>query len=236
MFSAGLGLALFILVVTGVVYRLAATRLGALAAQVSLPRGSLERLPLRLGNWYGQESPLDETLVRATDTDDHVSRSYVRVGTPGVVALFIGYGVHLRDLMPHRPDVCYPGAGWAIEDRKDLTVPLSAGGQLPCRLFTFRRGGLDAQRIHVLNYYIVDGEPSADVSSLRAKAWRFETDVAYVAQVQVSCTSRASGEDCERLVLAFLDPAAPAIQQSLEAAVAEVLATTSTSDRTEPSP
>ena len=80
--------------------------------------------PLQIGPWNGSDTALDERLVKATDTDDHVSRSYVRSDGRGDVSLFIAYGVRFRDLMPHRPEVCYTGAGWTLEATSERTLTI----------------------------------------------------------------------------------------------------------------
>ncbi|OHB66870.1 MAG: hypothetical protein A2Y76_00415 [Planctomycetes bacterium RBG_13_60_9] len=87
--------------------------------------------------------------------------------------------------MPHRPEVCYTGAGWTLIDRRFLELPLGNGTTLPCNMLQFSRGGLNAQKVIVLDYYLVDGEYCRDVSLLRSKAWRGSGTVRYVAQVQI---------------------------------------------------
>ena len=119
---------------TGVGYRVLATRLSGPVDTVLLSAEELERLPLQLGDWAGEESPLDEAVVEATDTDAHVSRRYTRRNPPASVWLYIAYGVNARDLMPHRPEVCYTGAGWMLIDRRSDELALADGMKLPCNV------------------------------------------------------------------------------------------------------
>jgi hypothetical protein len=93
--------------------------------------------------------------------------------------------------MPHRPEVCYPDAGWTprISDRTRL--PLADGQVLDCTLYEFSKSGLLSLTMYVLNYFIVDGQYSPDVSLLRSKAWRGPGGVHYMAQVQIICSGGA---------------------------------------------
>ena len=170
---------------TGIVYRVESARLAAPVDTITLSDESLARLPMKLGEWTGQEAPLSEEIVEATDTDAHVSRRYTRAGGLDSVWFYIAYGGRARDLMPHRPEVCYTGAGWTLIDRRTAELALSDGTELPCNVMQFSRGTLNKERVVVLNYYIVDGEYSHDVSLLRSKAWRGSGTVGYVAQVQI---------------------------------------------------
>ena len=169
----------------GLTYRVMAARLAAPANTTPVSQETLDQLPMEIGDWTGREMPVDEEIVKATDTDAHVSRRYTRAGGFQNISLWIASGVQTRDLMPHRPEVCYVGAGWTLADRQVMQLPLSTGTTLPCNVLQFSRGALNAEKVMVLYYYIVDGEYCADVSLLRSKAWRGSGSVGYAAQVQI---------------------------------------------------
>lgn len=219
-FVRGMAVGVVLLIGSGAGYRTLAGRYNLLTASVPLPPGTLARLPLQLGDWMGREMPLDEAVVRATDTDDHVNREYRhRHGQPAV-SLFVAYGVNLRDLAPHRPEVCYPGAGWTLQETRKLTLTTADQSDLPCRVHRFKRGGLVRENITVLNYYIVDGKYCPDVSLLRSKAWRLSLQAKYAAQVQIVCGgSHMDPRGAEAATKAFAADSAPAIRDLLVAAV-----------------
>jgi EpsI family protein len=209
-------LALSLLVASGAGYRVAANYYGRLGQSPALPAGTLDRLPLELGEWFGRDLPMDERIIKATDTDAHLNRAYTRRGGFESVALFVGYGARMRDLLPHRPEVCMPGAGWTADDRRVVDLPCSDGTTLQAQLHRFHRGGLDAERIVVLNFYIVDGAISPDVSLLRSKAARMSSGPEYSAQVQISSVpSDGAPESAEKTVRAFGAAVAPAIRALL---------------------
>ena len=208
-----------LVVVSGAGYRVLAARLAGVSGSVFLPPGALARLPRQIGDWSGRDEPLDQRVIQATDTDDHINRTYVRRNGSEAVSLFIGYGVRFRDLVPHRPEVCYPGAGWTLESTVDTEVTGTAGSSVPSRLYRFYRSGLQARSIAVLNYFIVDGQYCADVSLLRSKSWRARGDIRYVAQVQVVCPVGADQAAADRRVREFAAELAPVLERVLSEAL-----------------
>jgi hypothetical protein len=180
--------AIGLLAISGAGYRVLAGYLARPNESAPLPQGALNRLPLHIGDWVGKDVPMSEEIAKATDTDARVNRLYVRTGGSQSAMLYVAYGVRGRDLMPHRPEVCYPEAGWTLGGSSPEKIPLPNGSSLECRLYEFRRGGLSTQVITVLNYYVVDGQYSPDVSLLRSKAWRGSGGIRYMAQVQVTCS------------------------------------------------
>ena len=88
----------FLMLVSTVAYRVLAARLEAPVNTTSMPPGALERLPLQIGGWTGQKVPLDEEIVRATDTEAHINRRYSRHNASEYISLYVSlvcsYAVH----------------------------------------------------------------------------------------------------------------------------------------------
>ncbi len=210
----------FLMLVSTAAYRVLAARLAAPVNASPIPPAALERFPLQIGGWLGQEVPLDEAIVRATDTDAHINRRYSRHNGSESILLYVACGVKARDLMPHRPEVCYTGAGWTLIDKRSMELPLSDGMKLPCSAFQFSRGTLNTKKTVLLNYYIVDGQYCRDVSLLRSKAWRGSGTVRYVAQVQIvaSTTVNLNADSAARLVCDFAAESASSISRLFESA------------------
>ena len=210
----------FLLLVSSAAYRVLAARLAAPVNTTSMSPATLERLPLQIADWTGREVPLDEAIVRATDTDAHISRRYSRYNTSQYIQLYVAYGVRARDLMTHRPEVCYTGAGWTLINQRSMELPLSNGMELPCSIFQFSRGTLNTNKTVVLDYYIVDGQYCRDVSLLRSKAWRGSGTVRYVAQVQIVTfiTADLTADSAARIVRAFAVESASSISKLFESA------------------
>lgn len=172
----------------GSLFRSLSATLGRPAGEATLDSEALAIFPTTLGEWHGREHPLEESVIRATDSDAHISRVYVAGNK--AVTLWVAYGVRSRDLMPHRPEVCYPGAGWVAQGHSDWAIPMPDGTSIPCRIYRFERGGLDSASVLVLNYYIIDGRFSPDVSALRAQAARGGKGPRYVVQVEITAADR----------------------------------------------
>ena len=73
----------------GATDRWLAARLDRVGRAPELGREALARLPLQLGEWMGREVRLDPTVVRATDTDECITRLYARPGSHDAVSLFV---------------------------------------------------------------------------------------------------------------------------------------------------
>lgn len=174
-----------LMLVFGLAYRVLAARLETPTGAPPVSAALLATFPLQIGDWTGEDVPMDEAIVRATDTDAHLNRRYTRRGGLEAVTFYVASGVKARDLMPHRPEVCYTGAGWTLVNRRLTDLPLRDATKLPCNIMQFARGALNTQKVLVLDYYLVDGQYCASVSRLRLKAWRGAGMVRYVAQVQI---------------------------------------------------
>jgi len=208
----------FLMLISSAAYRVLAARLEAPVNTTPISPAALERLPLQIGDWMGREVPLDEAIVRATDTDAHINRSYSRNNASQYISLYIASGVKARDLMPHRPEVCYTGAGWTLIEKHSMELPLSDGMKLPCNVLQFSRGTLNTTKTVVLDYYIVDGKYCRDISLLRSKAWRGSGTVRYVAQIQIvaSTTVNLTADSAARIISDFAVESASSISRLFE--------------------
>ena len=220
----------------GLGYRVLAACLAAPVNTTPISPAVLARFPMQIGDWTGREVPLDEAIVRATDTDAHVNRSYSRNNGWEHVSLYVAAGVKTRDLAPHNPDTCYTGAGWTRMDKHSMKLPISDGTALPCKIMQFSRGIMTTNKIVVLDYYIVDGEYCSNVSLLRSKAWRGSGTVRYVAQVQIvtSIQSNQTVDSATKIVRAFAVDSAPLIRQLFRDAVEDQHSDNDSSDNNRP--
>lgn len=207
----------------GATYRLVAERVGAeLAAPLRLDP-PLSTLPPDIGLWQGEEVPVREGVLRIAGNDDYVSRNYRNVRTGEIVHLYIGYTARPRTMLRHRPGVCYPSAGWTPVSVQDdvliLAAPSSgnpsAASRLPVRLHSFLKPGVTEQRVVVLNYYVLNGNPTTDEDSFWGLSWRDpnrrRNPLRYVAQVQLAASVRTTPEAAARTLRQFAADSAPLI-------------------------
>lgn len=201
------------MLVSGLTYRLMAARVGTPLATAPIAPGALAEFPMQIADWVGEEVPLDAAIIRGTQTDAHINRRYSRHNDLESVSFYVACGVRTSEMAYHRPDVCYPGAGWTRVEQHPLELPLSEETELPCTIFQFARGELRKETVTVLHYWIVDGRFCRDVSPLRSRLWRLSAKVDSIAQVQIvaSSTETLTSEAASKLVCAFAVDSASAV-------------------------
>jgi EpsI family protein len=90
----------------------------------------LRELPYALGNWTGEERPLQTQIVQAVMVSDYTNRVYFSSAGPPV-QLYIGYYASQKtgDTI-HSPKNCLPGAGWDPIHSGYARIPLRDGRQI----------------------------------------------------------------------------------------------------------
>lgn len=77
----------------------------------------LATLPLDLGEWHGEEVPIESAVESMLRADFNLQRAYRRADSEPVW-LYVGYyGTERGGRPEHTPDVCYPAGGWEIVGR-----------------------------------------------------------------------------------------------------------------------
>ena len=79
----------------------------------AIPVTGADTLPSMVGDYLGRDEPIDEKLVRAADSDIMLNRVFEnQLGDRMIanVGIWVDYGRGI----PHKPDECYPSAGWEI--------------------------------------------------------------------------------------------------------------------------
>lgn len=94
----------------------------AVAASIDATRFSpfkLSEMPGTLGPWVGKDEELDPFIARKTGSTDYIMRRYTNAQTGAVLELLMLYGP-AADMGYHKPDACYPGAGYKLIGGGDL--------------------------------------------------------------------------------------------------------------------
>jgi hypothetical protein len=199
-----------LMIVFGFSYRVVASKLSINSGPIPIDIESLKKFPIQIEDWTGRDVPLDEKIIKVTDTDALINRSYSRLSGQDIIGFYVAFGVKARDLMPHRPEVCYIGAGWTLSERHTADLQLENGQILPVTVIKFKRGTLNYEYVMVLDYYIVDSQYCRDVSLLRSRVWQGSGSVGYVAQVQVVTPAADSNMDLyEKNISLFAIKSAP---------------------------
>ncbi len=199
-------------------YRVLVAPLEFFVNKTPIDPAALERFPLQIGGWTGQNVPLDEAIVDATGTDAHISRRYSRSSSSEFVSLYVACGVKAQRVLCRRPPASYIVFGFSLLDRRSMELLLDDGIKLPCSIFQFFHDRLDTKKVTVLYYLIADGQYFGDASVSLRQAGRGIRAVDYVAQVQIGASTESlTADSATRLVSAFAVDSALSIARLFEA-------------------
>jgi EpsI family protein len=103
-------------------------------------RQPLRELPYVLGNWTGQEVPIEQRLVLAASVSDYTNRLYLDSSNQPVY-LYIGYYASQRtgDTI-HSPKNCLPGSGWEPIHQGYAKITLSDGQPIVVNDYVIQMG------------------------------------------------------------------------------------------------
>jgi hypothetical protein len=175
-----------VLLAAGIAYRVINSWYFPVRPSIALPPHALEELPMTLGMWHGRDVSMDPRIVSAADAEAYLSREYVNAKTGEVARVWVAYGAPSRDFAPHRPDVCYPGAGWNLLDVKPVELKPASGLRREIKAYSFRKSGIDSSAISVLHWYLMDGVHAPDDKLLREKVLQDYSKPGYALQAQVN--------------------------------------------------
>ncbi len=131
-----------------------------------LTQEHLSQLPLRLGPWRGQDTPIEARIVAAIGVDSYLNRVYVDpAGQP--VELYIAFYANQRtDKWVHSPKDCIPGTGWEPVRAGTAGVDVPGRGLVVVNRYVIEKG-LD----HRLVFYWYQGRGRVMASEYAAKFW-----------------------------------------------------------------
>lgn len=189
----------------GLAYYAIAVQLPAAGTATPINPNALEPIPLQIGDWKGENVPMDPEMMVRTGTDAFIHRCYRRADSAESVILYVACGCNVAAVISHRPEICYVNSGWTLVNRRLITLPSGDDGELSCTVFKFSRSRLHKERILTLNYFVVGGQHCRDYSSARAKAGYRFAEVNYATQVQISTSISAAmtPELAEKTVSSF---------------------------------
>jgi hypothetical protein len=162
---------------------------------------ALTTVPLRIGEWIGEERPLTPAAVELLRPNASLSRTYRRIGEAGNIAISLIHCSDFRDMAGHYPPVCYPAHGWSLrpdgssrgeslagEAQALFALRIDGIGEFPARCYRFSRlgDGLVEMKITVLNAFILpDGSWITDLARIREAGARRRMTGEGVAQLQL---------------------------------------------------
>lgn len=206
----------FVMFGVGVAYRVLAGDVLTAEGTIAVDAAVLNRLPMQIGDWVGQEVAVDERIMQATGGDAHINRQYSRRGGLESISLYIVLGTNTHDIMSHRPLGCYRASGWTLIGRDSAAIPLSSGPPIPSLIYQFYREGTPSDKVTVLHYCYADGKYFDEVMKVLSEGWRGLRSIGYAAQVQVIAFSQTLTDDAGiQLVTDFTVDSAAVIAELL---------------------
>ncbi len=88
----------------------------------------LKKVPTHVGDWIGEDHPIDPDVRHTAGAIGAVSRTYRNSRTGEQVDLWLIVG-HARDVTAHTPNICYPASGFEARATEDSLYPMSFEGQ-----------------------------------------------------------------------------------------------------------
>lgn len=83
----------------------------------------LDKVPATVGDWRGDDMPVDPNVRKTAGAIGAVQREYHNVRTGEKVRLWLIVG-HAREVSYHTPDVCYPGQGFQARASENSVYPM----------------------------------------------------------------------------------------------------------------
>jgi EpsI family protein len=177
----------------------------------------LVHFPAALASWHGQNSPLEEEVVKVAAVDDYLNRFYRSDNAE--LGLYIGYYQSQRQGESlHSPLFCLPGAGWQPVRTGTTTLRDRDGSLRTVNELIVERG---LTRLMVLYWYqtltrVTASEYSRKIFQIHDTFLSGRTDVALVRIVAPILSRDSSGEaQSAELARPFAELVLPEVQQRL---------------------
>ena len=145
------------------------TLLGSIAfarrPDLNLPVADVRRIPAQAGAWRKVHDQDLSAIMDQIKADSYLDRIYVNPDTGQQVELLVVYRRYGRREFAHRPELCFPAAGYSIQ--KNGALPLFwAGRDVPAVSIT--ANGQDGQKN--LSYFFASGKRT-ESNFLRQQVW-----------------------------------------------------------------
>jgi EpsI family protein len=187
---------LLILIATGIV---------AYVLKASPPNANfaadLDTFPKQIGPWHGEDIELSKDVVDALGGDSILYREYRNANTGEVVELQVVYRKTNRRAFIHRPEACYPAAGWDIKST-EATKVYYAGRTINTTLVKAQKDGTEDMVV----YWFASGkrtESSIDAQQMRMIMDRLHPGGYGWSFIRVNCLATDDEDTALRTIRGF---------------------------------
>lgn len=173
-------------------------------------REAYAQLPMRMGDWVGEDTPVPQAAITLLRPNVILSRRYTNFVTGRTASVLLTQCADARDMAGHYPPICYPNQGWILQDRKtrdwtvdDLTVHGTA--------YRFLRSPSSPSGIAVRNFMILpDGSTAADMDAVR-RSTSVRRRFYGAGQVQVICDAGVPEQEQDEIFNSLIHGHMPVI-------------------------
>lgn len=161
----------------------------------------LASFPLRLGHWEGQDLEMTQEVRKTLSADSLLSRQYADVESGDPVGLLVVYRKYGRRDFIHRPELCYPAAGWKITGTGYTTLPYNGTNIRATKVVAEKEGSRE-----IIAYWFASGERTEAnflKQQFRMAFDRFQTQKYGWAFIRINCPVAYSDEDSMRTIRSF---------------------------------
>jgi Protein of unknown function (DUF3485) len=108
----------------------------------------LNKVPKKIGDWLGEDMPVDNTVRQVAGAVGAVQREYRNIRTNERVNLWLIVG-HARSISSHTPDVCFPASGFEQRAVENSLYPMEFPGVPKAEFWTntFVKNDLTGRRL-----------------------------------------------------------------------------------------
>lgn len=135
------------------------------------PRDKLINFPMRIANWRGRHSSLEQRIIDALDFDDYILADFRRDEPTDTVNFYVAYYASQgAGQSAHSPSSCIPGGGWEIQDIRRYPV---ANAVAPAQPLVVNRVQIAKGNVKQLVYYWFEQRGRRLTSEYRVKWYLF---------------------------------------------------------------
>lgn len=169
-------------------------------------------IPMRIGNWVGEEVPVPHAAVVMLCPNVIVSRRYLNIASGAEVNVLIVQCGDARDMTAHYPPVCLVNAGWHLDS---ATPRETAVGDLLIAgtdyLFS-QKSFEHMSSIRILNFMVLpDGRVARDMGLVNEAAADVRHRYFGAAQVQIATSTALPEAVRDAAVMDILSSIRPTI-------------------------
>jgi EpsI family protein len=115
------------------------TWIGSGADAVVSHKVDLSVISTTLNEWEGEDIDIPDDTVQVMKADQYINRTY-RDASGRTMFMHVANWSNKETISPapHHPEICYPSAGWKIEDRRTTQIT-TAAGDIPIELILFQK-------------------------------------------------------------------------------------------------